>query len=307
MLLAMLFLSVGGSYILFSRLSDDKRLNDKKITELQKQISALTAELSKLSGKNIASILPVDEIAKREAVRENSQESQLTAAVAKVAPSVVSIVISKNVPQLEIVYRNPFGDDPFFKDSDFLVPQFRQKGVEKKKVGAGSGFLLSPDGYILTNKHVVSDEKAEYTVLLSNGTQKPARVIYKHPSNDVAIVKIDGHGYRAVNLGSSAGLKLGQSVVAIGNALGEYDNSVSVGIISGLNRNIEASTGSSVETLKGVIQTDAAINPGNSGGPLIDLDGRVVGVSVATIVGSNDISFALPIDAVKSVIRGVVR
>jgi serine protease Do len=120
-------------------------------------------------------------------------------------------------------------------------------------------------------------------------------------------MKISGSNYSKVDLGNSSSLKLGQSVFAVGNALGEYNNSVSVGIVSGLNRDIQASGGGSTESLTGVIQTDAAINPGNSGGPLVNLDGQVVGVNVATVLGSQSIGFSIPVDSVKSIISNIVK
>lgn len=231
-----------------------------------------------------------------------SRDEQLTDAVARVSPAVVSIVISKDVPQLEVVYTNPFGNDPFFKDFNVRVPSYRQKGVKRQKVGAGTGFIVTANGYILTNKHVVIDEEASYTVLLSDGSQKAGKVVYRDKTLDIALVKIEGTAYSHVNLGNSDAMKLGQTVVAIGNALGEYSNSVSVGIISGLNRSLQVGGGNGfAEELKGVIQTDAAINPGNSGGPLLDMNGNVIGVNVATVMGSNNISFSIPINKVKEV------
>ncbi len=226
----------------------------------------------------------------------------LTQAVAKVAPAVVSIVISKDVPLLEIDYVNPFGNDPFFHDFGIRIPVYRQKGFTEKKVGAGTGFIINSNGYIVTNRHVVSDPQAKYTVLLSDGNQKQAQVIYIDEKWDIAVLKIDGGNYPYVKLGNSDKLKLGQTVLAIGNALGEYSNSVSVGIISGLNRTIEAAGNGQVERLEGVIQTDAAINPGNSGGPLVDLQGEVIGVNVATVRGSENIGFAIPINIVKQIL-----
>lgn len=280
---------------------------DDKIALLQKQISGLQEQISKFSNQPPEAALPQTEVVNREIIREKSQDQLLTEAVAKTAPAVVSVVISKYVPQLEIVYGNPFGDDPFFKDFNIQVPMYRQKGVEKQKVGAGTGFLITSSGYILTNRHVVEDVQAEYTVLLSSGQQKSARVVYKDPSLDIAVIKIDGSGYAAAELGDSSAVKLGQTVIAIGNALGEYNNSVSTGIISGLERTVEAANSQGrLETLSGVIQTDAAINPGNSGGPLLTLEGKVIGVNVATVIGSNNISFAIPINKVKSIISTVV-
>jgi S1-C subfamily serine protease len=288
-----------------------------QLAQISTQLVAVESESHLLSSQNVAtSQIQSDqaaaisqlEIERRQAARNTSQDDLLTQAVAKVTPAVVSIVISKNVPQLQISYENPFGDDPFFKDFDIRVPVYRQNGTTKQKVGAGSGFLVSQNGYILTNKHVVTDDAASYTVLLSTGKQIAARVVYKDSDDDLAIIKIEGQNYPTVDLGDSSQLKLGQSVVAIGNALGEYNNSVSVGIISGLNRTITAGDSRGrAEQLTGVIQTDAAINPGNSGGPLIALSGKVIGINVATVMGSNSISFSIPINEIKDVIKEVVR
>ncbi|MEA3272157.1 MAG: trypsin-like peptidase domain-containing protein [Patescibacteria group bacterium] len=266
-----------------------------KIENLENQIEILAQGYQEMQERP-------DETVRREYIKEQSQDELLTSAVADVAPAVVSIVVSKDVPSYEIVYVNPFGDDPFFRGFDIRIPEFRQKGTEEKEVGAGSGFLVSPNGHILTNKHVVDDEDAYYTVLLSDGSQKTAQLLQKDAEYDIAVLKIVGSGYKYVLLGDSDALKLGQSVFAIGNALGEYSNSVSVGIISGLHRNIEASG----EILKNVIQTDAAINPGNSGGPLVDLYGNVVGINVATVVGSDNISFAIPINIIKNIIQLII-
>lgn len=276
---------------------------DDKVVYLQKQINTLTQELQKNNIISSDSVANINQASMRGEAARKSQDEMLTTAVSKASPAVVSIVVSKDVPKLEISYQNPFGDDSFFGDFGIQIPAYKQKGVEKQKVGAGTGFLVNDNGYIVTNKHVVSEEKAEYSVLLSNGSQQNARVVYKDPVSDIAIIKIEGNNYPTVFLGSSSDVKLGQTVVAIGNALGEYNNSVSVGIISGLNRTIQASGQNTTEELKNVIQTDAAINPGNSGGPLLDLNGNVIGVNVATVVGSNNISFAIPINIVKDVIK----
>lgn len=277
---------------------------DEKIALLQKQISSLQESIAE-NGKAVAA-LPKQEIVRREVVRAASQDELLTAAVAKVSPAVVSIVVTKDVPQLEVSYENPFGDDPFFKDFGIRVPVYRQKGTVKQNVGAGTGFLIRADGYIITNKHVVADTGASYTALLSSGVQVAATVEYRDSVQDLAILKIEGSNYPIARLGDSNALKLGQSVIAIGNALGQYNNSVSVGIISGLNREITASGASGSEILQGVIQTDAAINPGNSGGPLVDLNGRVIGVNVATVIGSSNISFSIPAAVVQDMISAVL-
>lgn len=303
LLLPLLALSVIGLYgAVSAAFKREQAQMDQKIAVLQKQIASLSDSLYKVTGETAENALSLSEVLQRQKVREKSQEELLTEAVARVAPSVVSIVISKSVPQLEVTYENPFGDDPFFKDVGVRVPVYRQKGTVDQKIGAGTGFIVTGDGYILTNRHVVSDLAATYTVLLANGKQQAASVVYRDPDFDVAVLKIPG-AYAPVPLGSSASLKVGQSVIAIGNALGQYDNSVSVGIVSALNRTIEASDeqGNS-EILRGVIQTDAAINRGNSGGPLLTMDGKAAGVNVATVVGSNSIGFAIPIDTVRTIL-----
>ena len=298
-------------------LAEKERSFDEKIIILQQQIAALAEQVQKLTGESSQVALSVRELQNRKDVREKSQDELLTDAVSKITPSVVSIVISKDVPKLEVNYVNPFGDDPFFKDFSFRVPVYKQKGTERQKVGAGTGFLVSHDGYILTNRHVVADTAATYTALLSDGTQKEGKVIFRDPQNDLAIMKIDlpampvragqagDTSFKAAPLGNSDSLKLGQTVIAIGNALGAYNNSVSVGIVSGMNRALEASDGTRLVKLENVLQTDAAINPGNSGGPLITLQGEVVGVNVATVIGSSNISFSIPINAARGIVENL--
>lgn len=299
-----------------------------KNSELDAQVSSLNGQLAALDTKidvlernlgQVASSTGTEISELRSAVNQVgqritptptiSQDQQIRNAVAAVAPAVTSVVISQLVSDLQVTYVNPFGDNPAFKDIGIRIPVYERKGTTLQKVGSGTGFLVSRDGYIVTNKHVVDNAQAQYTVLLSNGSQVNAQVVYRDPKQDLAIIKIPGTYNAVAQLGDSSTLSLGQSVIAIGNALGEYSNSVTLGIISGLNRTIQASdlaTGQQ-ENLSGVIQVDAAINPGNSGGPLIDLNGKVVGITVATVVGSNNIGFAIPINAVKGVIQNVIR
>jgi len=240
------------------------------------------------------------------------EESQIVDIVEKVNPAVVSIVITKDVPIIERYYENfnPFGDD-FFNDFfgngfGFRIPRYREKGTEKKEVGGGSGFFVSSDGYVVTNRHVVDDSEADYTVLTNDGTKYEAEVLAKDSVLDVAVLKVKGKGFPYLEFGDSDLLKPGQTVIAIGNALGEFRNSVSVGVVSGLSRSIVAGdlSGRS-ELLEGVIQTDAAINPGNSGGPLLDLTGHVIGINVAVQRGAENIGFALPSNTVKSIVDSV--
>lgn len=301
----------------------------KKVLDLQNQVGSLSNSIKGLE-KNQQSNVPSvqqngaglqnqenpqatsdsgnNKTIQNQALPTQNQEQLITSAVAKITPSVVSIVISKYSPNLDVTYVNPFGNDPYFKDFGFEIPVYQQKGVSKQKVGAGTGLIIDPKGYVLTNKHVVSDTEAEYTVLLSNGNQKNAKVIYKDPTNDVAILKIDGTYPNIATLGDSSSLKLGQTVIAVGNALGEYNNTVSVGSVSGLNRNIEAGdeNSTSTEKLNGVIQTDVSVNPGNSGGPLTNLYGDVIGINVATAVDSNNINFSIPINSVKNSIKNII-
>jgi serine protease Do len=237
-----------------------------------------------------------------------SQESFVINAVKKANPAVVSIIISQDVPKYEAYTEqlNPFGNIPGMPNFFFNIPQYRQNGTEKKEVGGGSGFFVSQDGLIVTNKHVVDQKNAEYTVFTNNGKKYLARVVAKDPVLDIALIKIDGFSYPYLDLGNSDSLQAGQSVIAIGNALGEFRNTVSVGVISGLARSVIAGDNKgNTELLDQVIQTDAAINPGNSGGPLLDLAGKVVGVNVAVVQGSQSIGFALPINSVKSAINSV--
>lgn len=237
-------------------------------------------------------------------------ESAVVKAVELASPSVVSIVVSKDLP---IIEQCPY--DPFYNFD--VPPEFRgffnfefsqpcEKGVEKREVGGGSGFLISEDGYILTNKHVVSDEKAEYTVVTSDGKRYTASVLARDPSQDIAVIKAEGRGFVSARYGDSDSVKLGQTAIAIGNSLGEFRNTVSVGVISGLSRTITASdrsTGS--ELIQGVMQTDAAINPGNSGGPLLNLRGEVIGINTAIVSGAQNIGFAIPINQAKRAAESV--
>ena len=232
-------------------------------------------------------------------------ENAVVQAVEIASPSVVSVVISKDLPVIEQCPYNPFGDLPpefqqFFGDQGSQFSQPCQKGTKYQEVGGGSGFIISEDGLILTNKHVVADTKADYTVLTNDGKKYTATVLARDPVNDLAVIKINTTGLTPAKLGDSTSLKLGQTAIAIGNALGEFRNTVSVGVISGLSRTVTASgTGFGSETIQGVIQTDAAINPGNSGGPLLNLRGEVIGINTAIASGAQNIGFALPINQAK--------
>ena len=239
-------------------------------------------------------------------------EEQIVSAVQKVMPAVVSITVAKDWKALQEAARKlaPLGF-PFPNEFPPGMEETIPDGIPttedgKVRLGGGSGFLVDPAGIILTNRHVVMDTDAEYTAVLSDETSYPVAVLARDPIHDVAILKIDARGRTlpalpVVPLAEDKPLALGQTVIAIGNALGEFKNSVSTGVVSGLSRLIAAITDMSgqQERLRGLIQTDAAINPGNSGGPLIDTNGDVIGINVAIVFGAQNIGFAIPIAKAK--------
>lgn len=202
----------------------------------------------------------------------------------KVSPSTVSIITSSVVPGRGF--------------------------YDEVSEGAGSGIVVSQDGYILTNKHVVPDGVDKVTVVMYDGREfTDVKVVGRDPGNDIAFLKIDGvNDLTAVSLGDSNNIEPGQQVVAIGNALGTFRNSVTSGIISGLGRPLTATdeAGASAEQLEDMLQTDAAINPGNSGGPLVNLKGEVIGINTAISLDGQGIGFAIPINVARVQIESVI-
>jgi len=271
-----------------------------------------------LSGLNIK-FLETKTVIEKEYVPQTTQEEAIIMAVEDIWPSVVSIVITKDVPIIEQYFYNPFEEfEQFFGEPfQFQVPQYREKGTERREIGGGTGFIISKDGLILTNKHVVFDTEADYTIFTNDGKNYPAKVLARDPVQDIAILEIDQEKivdekgtfvlepFPIIKFGDSDELQAGQTVIAIGNALGEFRNTVSVGVVSGLGRTITASGGGMVETLENVIQTDAAINMGNSGGPLLNLKGEVIGINTAMVQEAQNIGFAIPINQIRKSIEQV--
>jgi S1-C subfamily serine protease len=238
--------------------------------------------------KPLDKYFPRKTIVQQKVVNESSDVINVVKAV---GPSVVTV--SAVAPQRSVIQFSPFGG-------------FSQGTTGGSPQDIGSGFVVSKEGLIITNKHVVADQSLTYKVSTSDGNSYDVKNISRDPSNDIAVIKIDlpegvEQSLKPVELGDSSNLQVGQFVIAIGTALGEFRNTVTTGVISGLGRGIDAGTNFQgyVERLDNVIQTDAAINPGNSGGPLLNSLGQVIGINVAVAQGANNIAFSIPINTVK--------
>lgn len=224
-------------------------------------------------------LLLVGGIATPATAASESRRTAVVEAVKKIQPSVVSISSEKRSTSAS---RWPFS---------------QEENQRPRVSGMGTGIIIDERGYILTNQHVV-DRVQGIEAILADGSRHTAHVVQQDPNLDIALLKIDaGRPLPAARIGSSADLMIGEDVITIGNAFG-YENTVSVGIISALGRGV---TLSDEQVYRNLIQTDACINPGNSGGPLVNIDGEVIGINVATRAGAQGIGFALPIDDVKRV------
>lgn len=229
------------------------------------------------------------------------QKSPIVQIVKRVSPAVVSIIISKDLPKIRKYSVQPF--DKFFGPYGPPITQYRQEGKQKVKIGGGSGFFVSSEGIILTNRHVIISPDVDYTIVTADEKEYQAEILARDSVNDVAIIKIKDakkKKFPFLELGASK-VELGESVIAIGNPLGAFPNTVSTGVVSGLSRFITAHDGISGRRaeLRGLIQTDAAINPGNSGGPLVNMDGKAIGINVAIVMGAQNIGFTIPIHNAK--------
>jgi len=213
-----------------------------------------------------------------------SEESSVINVVKQVSPSVVSIV-AKTV------------------SFDLFSGPYTTQG------GIGTGFIVDQSGLIVTNSHVVDDPNAEYSVILSDGRTFKVNKIYLDESSDLAILEITARGLPTVTLGDSSSIQVGQRAIAIGNALGKYQNTVTVGVISGVARQLQATSRATGTTkvYEDAIQTDAALNPGNSGGPLLNSAGQVVGINMATTFGAENINFAIPVNVLKPILDGFLK
>ncbi len=208
------------------------------------------------------------------------EESTIINVVENVSPAVVSIVV---------------------KTVDFDL----FNGPSSTESGIGTGFIVDPSGIIVTNSHVVDDPDAEYSVVTKDGEAYEVENVHKDSTSDLAIIEITARDLPVVALGDSDNLKVGQKAIAIGNALGRFQNTVTVGVVSGIGRQVYTygGFGTASNVQENAIQTDAALNPGNSGGPLLNSAGQVIGINVATSVGADNISFSIPVNNLKPILE----
>ncbi|MDI3477011.1 MAG: serine protease Do [Thermoanaerobacterium sp.] len=179
--------------------------------------------------------------------------------------------------------------------------------LEKQVEGVGSGFIVDKNGYILTNNHVASPESEKLTIYLSDGSTLPGKVLWSDSTLDLSVVKINAKNLPTISLGDSDKIVVGQTVIAIGNPLGlRFERTVTSGIISALNRSLPIEENNKQKIMEDLIQTDASINPGNSGGPLVDAQGKAIGINTAKVTTAEGLGFAIPINIVKPIINKVI-
>ncbi len=227
--------------------------------------------------------------------RENSQ---VVKTVRNVMPAVVSVVLTRKLEDLEKEFERAHKRKS--TQAHFNIPPEKVDAHGMVEVGGGSGFIVDKRGIILTNRHVIEESNVAYSVITNDGKTYPATLLARDPVDDVAILSIvSNKSLPVVNLGNSNEIELGQTVLAFGNALGIFKNTVSMGLVSGLSRAVSAHADpkAPAQEMRGLIQTDAAINPGNSGGPLVNIFGEVIGINAAVVAGAENISFAIPINA----------
>jgi serine protease Do len=227
-------------------------------------------------------------------------ESATIAVVERVTPAVASIVVKKELSSLSESSRYYFGS-PFFAsiNGDTDPSQLIE-------VSSGTGFFVTSDGYMITNKHVIDEDDASYFVVTNDGDELEAELIDADSFQDIAILRVEGEDFPVASLGDSDDIRIGQTVIAIGNTLSEFRNTVTKGVVSGIDRRITAGDSFNADVIDQAIQTDAAINPGNSGGPLINLLGEVIGINTAVSFEGEAVAFAIPINEAKRAIEDVL-
>ena len=229
------------------------------------------------------------------------EESATIHVVEEVAPAVVSILVQK--PRGEVYQSSPYGNYFFFPET-----LSEEEAKELVEIGGGTGFFVTHDGLVVTNKHVLADEEATYMVVTNEGEEFSASIVAIDPFLDIGVLQVQGSDFPTVTFGDSEHIQIGQTVIAIGNSLSEFRNTVTKGVISGIDRQIQAGDfGGSVELIEEAIQTDAAINPGNSGGPLINLFGQVIGMNTAIRSDAQAIGFAIPSHEIQRAVESVTK
>jgi serine protease Do len=258
------------------------KLNNKGLLIIAILIVIVAASFHQAGIRGLVPDKPVLKLPQPNTQTVISEENAVIDVTEKTSPSVIAIGVSRRVI-------NPF--DPY-------------SSPKKEDSTIGTGFVVSDKGIILTNRHVVDDSSLKYTVITKDGQKYDVKRIYKDPTLDLALVETDQTGLKALELGDSSKIKVGQTAIAIGNALGRFTNTVTTGVVSGVGRRVVAGDpfSGSAESLDNLIQTDAAINPGNSGGPLLNSSGQVIGLNVATTEGAQNIGFAIPINSIKPIL-----
>lgn len=240
-----------------------------------------------------------DQSSEQNIIESIRDEAATISVVEQVAPAVVSVVVKKEAS----VLNGEFGY-PIYEVSDSAAGEY----VE---VGGGTAFFVTSDGMLITNKHVVADDSARYSIITNDGDEYAVEVLAEDVFMDLAVLQVNAEldpevQFPIVIFGDSDVLRIGQTVIAIGNTLSEFRNTVTKGVISGIDRRVVAGDYYATEVLDEAIQTDAAINPGNSGGPLINLFGEVIGVNTAVSSSGQGVGFAIPINSAKNVIDDVI-
>lgn len=265
----------------------------------------VTMTMALLIAVGVSGVVPAASSAQERGLESLKQTGQAFRNVAKkVSPAVVFIKVEKEVSSQGMEFFSPFGspfDDEFFRRFFGAPPGFenphRQQPQKRRQAGQGSGFLITPDGYIITNNHVVGDADL-VSVQMNDGREYEAEIVGTDPGSDLAVIKIDESDLPFLKLGSSEKLEVGDWVLAVGNPFG-LSHTLTAGVVSAKGR-----SGIGLNDYEDFIQTDAAINPGNSGGPLVNLDGEVVGINTAIFSRSGGymgIGFAIPVDMAKNI------